>query len=1011
MSGIYAGPFTPNAWRDVIWAIVNVFESGRPEGDPQAFQNHDDGVIRYGKHGATLASGMLAHVLTRFFEYSQSPASQTLQADFEKRIQRRAPQLRKNQRLRRLLIEVGAEPAMSSAQDAVFDREYYQPVVDFAQQLGLTAPLSLACLYDAQVQGGLSQLIHETNDTLGGTGVGRMGARGLIGEEAWLRTFLDKREARLWHLAGDYAAVGQADTADALRKSTLRVQALRRLLETKQWALEGELSIQGQPVAGLPPFLPPSDLEPYAAQYVRFTSSRDLNAIPAGTSFTATWWIKNSGSQPWDGNFSMVHLAEFGPLLAAKSSFRLSEVGDHARVAPGEQVAISLTLTAPNTRGPQTSRWQLQAPNGTRFGPRVFAALDVSPTASAGGRRGSDARLLAATATPDQKTFFAGQGFTRHWRVSNVGQRKWGAGFRLVHVGGDGPLTGTLSRPIPETPPNTEVTLSMSFVAPMQPRREKYVSQWRLQDDAGQFFGDVLPIEAFVVLPVAQPHPIVPYSQKDARWSDEKLGFGPRTIGQWGCLLTCMSMLLSRFGENYTPAELNERLKELPEDQGFTGDTVLFAALPRAFPHIVQDGNIAPSLETGAHYITSAVDNLLDTIDRYLALGGGVILQVDTQATTSYDPAAEQHWVLAVARNGMDYEVIDPLNGCRISLVAQYGGSEGTPAERLLGAIKSALFYLSKWIRPNPPRLSTGMNINPDDAISNPLAGGQLKGLNWVRFPFKAADKQRSVAAAFAEYDPIVQGYAAQGLRTLLILNQQTVTGSDAPWLGGSWEAYAARFAAAAREIAAHYAPMGDQVAYEIWNEGDNPATPWVSIYVPPDKFALVLQQAAANIRAVAPQARVIFGGLSTGPHQARDYVLQCRAAAGGQLPVDAIGIHPYGRWAKRQPFDGWGYGELREEFDLFRVTFPDLPLWITEIGIANDQPLPDQYNPSIAAYLRDVFANVAREHARQVPVVIWFAWSDHMHNAGIVRGDGQVKANVWEAFLAVRDRALPELA
>lgn len=1011
MSTVYAGPFTPDAWRDVIWAIVNIFESGRPEGDPQAFQNYDDGVISYGKHQATLSSGVLERVLRQYFENSQTPVSQALQAEFGERIQRRDPQLRHNERLRQLLIEAGSEPAMVAAQDAIFERDFYRPAVDYAQQLGLSAPLSLAGLYDTRVQGGLTLLIKETNAALGGSGVGRMGARGLIDESAWLGAFLAFRAARLLRLAEQCDAVGQKTAAEALRISIFRVEALQALQQAGQWALEGELTIRGQKVTGLPPFLPPFDLEPFAAQYVKHSFSRDLVAIPAGTPFTATWWIQNTGTQTWDSAMSIVHLAEFGPLLAERAGFTLAEVGDRVNVAPGEQVAIALSLIAPATRGQSISRWQLQAPNGTRFGPRVFASLDVVPVPGLGSSLSCDARLQEATTTPDSRTFFAGQGFTQHWRILNAGQRRWGPGFRLVYVGGDGPLTGALSHPVPDTPPNTEVTLSVSVVAPVQPRTEKYISQWRLQDETGQFFGGILSIEAFVVPPAAQPQPINPFSQKDARWSGEKLGFGQRTIGEWGCLLTCMSMALSQFGEAYTPEMLNERLKQLPVGQGFVGDSVLFAALPNAFPHIELGDNLAPSLNTGARFVTRVEEDLTGPIDAHLAAGGAVILQVDTHATTAYNPDAEQHWVLAVARNGVDYEILDPLNGNRISLVAQYGGSTGTPLERLVGAVKSALFYASKWIRPIPPRLSAGMNINPDDAISNPLASGQLKGLDWVRFPFKAADKQRTVAASFAEYDPVVHGYAAQGLRSLIVLNQQTVAGDNAPWLGGSWEDYAARFAAAARTIAEHYAGLGDQVAYEIWNEGDNPATPWVSIFVPPDKFALILQQAAAAVRAVAPQARIILGGLSTGPHQARDYVLQCRAAAGGQLPVDAIGIHPYGRWGRQRPFDGWGFGELREQFDLFRVTFPTIPLWITEIGIANDQPLPDQYNPNIAGYLRDVFADIARAHARTVPVVIWFAWSDRMHNAGIVRGDGQTKSQVYEAFLSVRDRTLPELA
>jgi hypothetical protein len=50
----------------------------------------------------------------------------------------------------------------------------------------------------------------------------------------------------------------------------------------------------------------------------------------------------------------------------------------------------------------------------------------------------------------------------------------------------------------------------------------------------------------------------------------------------------------------------------------------------------------------------------------------------------------------------------------------------------------------------------------------------------------------------------------------------------------------------------------------------------------------------------------------------------------------------------------------------------------------------------------------VAERHAEQVPVVIWFAWSDHMQEAGIVTREGGRKGVLYDAFAAVRDRARP---
>jgi hypothetical protein len=247
------------------------------------------------------------------------------------------------------------------------------------------------------------------------------------------------------------------------------------------------------------------------------------------------------------------------------------------------------------------------------------------------------------------------------------------------------------------------------------------------------------------------------------------------------------------------------------------------------------------------------------------------------------------------------------------------------------------------------------MNVNPDAPNSNPFEDDSLKGLDWVRFVFKVDAQidpgRRNLAAAFAQYDPIITAYAAHGVGSLLILNQETVWG-NAPWHGGDWNEYAGRLAGAAGQIAAHYAHLGDRIAYEIWNEGDvSENTP--SIFVPAATFAQILRQTAVAIRAAAPQAKIVFGGLAAGPPRDVNYVLACRQALGGELPVDAIGLHPYGRWAVRRPFDGWGFGTLQDALAAFERALPGVPLWITEIGVPGD--LGEEHYPAIAGYLRDV--------------------------------------------------------
>ncbi len=297
-----------------------------------------------------------------------------------------------------------------------------------------------------------------------------------------------------------------------------------------------------------------------------------------------------------------------------------------------------------------------------------------------------------------------------------------------------------------------------------------------------------------------------------------------------------------------------------------------------------------------------------------------------------------------------------------------------------------------------------GMNINPD---VHPPDVERLRGLSWVRFPYKASAKQRNVDAAYhEEYGALIQGYANAGIKSLIILNQETEWG-NAPWHNGDWRAYAAALANAARRIAELAAPFREHVAYQIWNEGDSDPTNPSAIGVSADDFAPLLQQTAAAIRAVDPQATIVFGGLNTGPENAVAYAQRVQQLLGGRLPVDALAYHPYGRYVEFDPFYGKQFGKLGDALRAFQRAFPNLPLWVTEMGVANDTPIGPEHYEKIARYMREITGEIARQ-ARHVPVLIWFAWSDQMRNAGITTSSGELKPHIGEAYQAMVSQAQP---
>lgn len=250
----------PQSWRETIWGITGVFESGRVGGNPAALQTHDEGIVSYGKHQATLQSGNLAAVLERYVERSRSAVAGELQRSYLNRVQQRDPALRHDQPFHDLLRQAAADPEMIAAQDDLFARHFYNPAVARAAELGIRSPLGHACLYDTRIQhgsGGADFIVKLTSDSFQPPP-----AVSGVDEAAWLAAFLNEREALLNRLADkrDAEADQTADhgrqnslrlTAKALRISTFRAQELRTLLTSGNLQLTGPFTVRGLKVDGL----------------------------------------------------------------------------------------------------------------------------------------------------------------------------------------------------------------------------------------------------------------------------------------------------------------------------------------------------------------------------------------------------------------------------------------------------------------------------------------------------------------------------------------------------------------------------------------------------------------------------------------------------------------------------------------------------------------------------------------------------------------------------------------
>lgn len=107
---------------------------------------------------------------------------------------------------------------------------------------------------------------------------------------------------------------------------------------------------------------------------------------------------------------------------------------------------------------------------------------------------GANGCVLAATflqdvTVPDGTAIRAGSTFTKTWRMKNTSSCDWGEGYTIAFVN-DTPMSAASSAPVRPTPSNANADVSVELTAPAQ--AGVYTSTWRLQDPAGQPFGNVV---------------------------------------------------------------------------------------------------------------------------------------------------------------------------------------------------------------------------------------------------------------------------------------------------------------------------------------------------------------------------------------------------------------------------------------------------------------------------------------------------------------------------------------
>jgi uncharacterized protein YgiM (DUF1202 family) len=368
------------------------------------------------------------------------------------------------------------------------------------------------------------------------------------------------------------------------------------------------------------------------------------------------------------------------------------------------------------------------------------------------------------------------------------------------------------------------------------------------------------------------------------------------------------------------------------------------------------------------------------------------------------DGAGYRFDVLDIVGNGKPLVLIGRTEDARWYQAVTFGeeAPSGWVNAAFIAPLTDVNLLAVTWVGPPPVSgVVCGMNIQPRNGEGWLPLPPELAQAEWVRFPFAASTRHfTNLNDAFAFYDEVIEAYHSHGVRVILVLTHETY-GENAGWQwlemsAADWAAFTIPFVDTVEQVARHY---GDDVAaYEIWNEGDARPGDAAAVSIPPQAYARLLDQSAAVIRQHAPRSQVVLGGLINSDTR---YLRAVQAALGGHLPVDAVGLHPYGRGAPADRTVFSQFGGINSLIAAYERAVPGIPLWFTEIGAIGDNSA-GRWNEA-AQYMVDFYGYLRQNYPEQVGVAIWYGWSDAMDPArrvnGLVTSQQHPKTPIYDSF------------
>jgi chitosanase len=228
--------------KKILLAVVNCFETGKPQGDYGNVSIYSDGKnprtnggfwqVTYGR-SQTTEQGKLKKLLDLYVankgQFADAIAAYLPSIN---RPENNGTHWADNREIQALLKKMGNDPIMQSTQDAFFDAEYFEPAMAWATANGFELPLSKLVIYDSFIHSGqilpfLRQRFDEVPPSKGGD------------EKKWIKQYLEVRYKWL-----------KTNNLPALRISSNRVAVLQYQVKIDNWGLTKSIIANGQKIEG-----------------------------------------------------------------------------------------------------------------------------------------------------------------------------------------------------------------------------------------------------------------------------------------------------------------------------------------------------------------------------------------------------------------------------------------------------------------------------------------------------------------------------------------------------------------------------------------------------------------------------------------------------------------------------------------------------------------------------------------------------------------------------------------